>query len=53
MMGELSFMRASLVRLEPHFGGICKQFRPRSDAAGHGVRSGSTLLAYRNVYAKY
>ena len=41
------------ISLASHLWEICKQCRPRSDAAERGVWSGSTLFAHRNFYQKY
>ena len=40
------------ISLASHFWDICKQRRPRSDAAERGVWSGSSLFAHRNFYSK-
>ena len=36
-----------------HFGVLCKQCRPSSDAAKCGILSGSTLFAYRKFFENY
>ena len=43
----------TLFRPDIHFGVLCKQCRPSSDAAECSISLGSTLFAYRNFYAKY
>ena len=40
----------TIFRLEIHFKAICKQCRPKSDAAKCGFLSGLTLLAYTSFY---
>ena len=40
------------ISLASQFWDICKQCRPRSDAAKRGVWSGSSLFANRNIYSK-
>ena len=51
---HLTVLRGSAFLDRIHLlGTLCKQCRPSSNAAKCGVQSGSTLLAYRNFYAKY